>query len=250
MGDKKIALVTGASSGLGREFCRQLALRCDVIIAVARRGERLLELQEELLGVAEVHPLAADLATVEGVARTIETLRQKGPVDYLINNAGMSTYGQFSEQAIDSQQQMVALQINAVMALCRAAIPFMKQRGGGAIINVSSVSSFVPYPTMTVYGGCKAFLTSFSEALDMELAEYGIDVQCLCPGLVRTEFHSTQSMADFQLSAVPDNHWGEVSNIVSASLSALGADNVIFAPGEENLRACREGVNRVLQQLN
>ncbi len=250
MSDKTIALVTGASSGLGREFCRQLAQRCDVVIAVARRQDRLLELQDELLGIAEVHPLVADLATVEGVARTIETLRQKGPVDYLVNNAGMSTYGKFAEQVIDTQQQMVSLQINAVMALCRAAIPFMQQRGGGAIINVSSVSSFVPYPTMTVYGGCKAFLTSFSEALDMELAEHNIDVQCLCPGLVRTEFHSTESMTAFELSAVPDNHWGEATNIVSASLSALGSDNVIFAPGDDNLQACREGVNRVLQQLS
>jgi len=249
MSDKTIALVPGASSGLGREYCRQLAQRCDVVIAVARRQTRLLELQTELAEVTEIYPVVADLSTVEGVARTIDVLRQRGPVDYLVNNAGISTYGKFAEQAIDTQQQMVSLQINAVMALCRAAIPFMKQRSRGAIINVSSVSSFVPYPTMTVYGGCKAFLTSFSEALDMELAEHGIKVQCLCPGLVRTEFHVTDSMAAFELSAVPDSHWGDAANIVSASLSALSSDKVIFAPGENNLQACREGVNRVLQQL-
>ena len=249
MTGKTIALVTGASSGLGREFCRQLAERCDLIIAVARRQERLAELQDELTETTELYPVVANLTTLEGVAKTIETLRQKGPLNYLVNNAGMSTYGKFTEQDIDAQHQIVSLQINAVMALCRAVLPSMKERNRGAIINVSSVSSFVPFPTMTVYGGCKSFLTSFSEGLDMELAEYDIDIQCLCPGLVKTEFHSTESMADFPLATVPGTHWGKACNIVSESLSALDDNNVIFAPGNENLQACRRGIDRILQQL-
>ena len=94
-----IALVTGASSGLGREFCRQLADRCSAIIAVARRADRLAELASELRGRVEVHAVAADLATVEGVAYTLDMLRQKGPVSILVNNAGFSPYGRFSTQS-------------------------------------------------------------------------------------------------------------------------------------------------------
>ena len=122
-GHKETALVTGASAGLGAEFCRQLAERCDVIIAVARRGDRLEALARELRGKAEVHVVAADLGTIEGVVRTIEALRQKGPVDYLVNNAGFSTHGIFEQQLIDSQQEMVAVHVNATLALCRAATP-------------------------------------------------------------------------------------------------------------------------------
>ena len=96
-GHKSTALVTGASAGLGVDFCRQLAERCDVIIAVARRRERLEQLAEELSGRAEVHPVEADLTTVEGVARTMEALRQQGPVDYLVNNAGFGTFGAFPD---------------------------------------------------------------------------------------------------------------------------------------------------------
>ena len=94
------AMVTGASAGLGVEFCRQLADRCDVIIAVARRGKPMKALAEELQGKAEVHVVEADLTTVEGVARAMEAIRQKGPLDYLINNAGFSTLGNFEREHI------------------------------------------------------------------------------------------------------------------------------------------------------
>ena len=99
---KVTALVTGASAGMGAEFCRQLAQRCDVIIAVARRRDRLEQLRQELAGRVEVHPIEADLNTVEGLARAMEALRQLGPVDYLVNNAGFSTFGDFSDQKIQS----------------------------------------------------------------------------------------------------------------------------------------------------
>ena len=151
-GDKTTALVTGASSGLGAEFCRQLADRCDVIIAVARRGDRLHRLRDELAGRAELHAIVADLTAIEGVARTMEALRQLGPVDYLVNNAGLGTHGYFSDLPIDGQRDMVSLHIDATMTLCRAAIPFMRERGRGYIINVSSVGAFIPRPHLVVYG--------------------------------------------------------------------------------------------------
>jgi short-subunit dehydrogenase len=202
-----------------------------------------------LRGKAEVHALVADLTTVEGLGRTIEALRQQGPVNYLVNNAAMSTYGYFSEQSIEIQHDIVSLQINAVIALCRAVIPFMKQLGNGKIINVSSVASFVPLPRLTVYGGCKAFLMSYSEALQMELLNDGIKVQCLCPGFICREFNTIEAIKDFDSQGMPADQWMEVATIVTSSLEALDADHVIFAPGEANLQACREGAIRVLDQL-
>lgn len=186
-GHRTTALVTGASAGLGAQFCRQLAGRCEVIIAVARRVERLEQLRTELADSAELHAIQADLNSVEGVARTMEALRQQGPVDYLVNNAGFSTYGHFSAVGIDGQRDMVGLHIDAAMTLCRAAIPFMRERGEGHIINVSSVGAFLPGKGLAVYGATKAFINYFSLALQEELAGTGIEVQALCPGYIHTE---------------------------------------------------------------
>ena len=151
--DRKVtALVTGATAGLGLEFCRQLADRCDVIIAVGRRVDRLEQLADALAESVEVHGIAADLATVEGVAAVMEALRQKGPVDYLVNNAGFSTYGYFSTLGIEDQRQMLSVHVDASITLCRAAVAFMRERGGGSIINVSSLGSFLPGKGSAVYG--------------------------------------------------------------------------------------------------
>ncbi|MCB1847942.1 MAG: SDR family NAD(P)-dependent oxidoreductase, partial [Halieaceae bacterium] len=186
---KTVAMVTGASAGMGADFCRQLAGRCDVIIAVARRAERLQALAAELAGKVEVHPLEADLNTVEGVTRALEALRQQGPVDYLVNNAGFSTFGQFADLDIQGQRDMVNLHVDATISLCRAAIPFMRERGGGYIINVSSVGAFLPGRGLAVYGATKVFLNYFSQSLQAELEGTGIAVQALCPGYTHTEFH-------------------------------------------------------------
>ena len=123
----------------------------------------------ELAGRAQVHPVEADLNTVEGVARAMEALRQKGPVDYLVNNAGFGTFGFFPDLGIEGQRDMVSLHIDASITLCRAAIPFMRERGRGHIINVSSVGAFLPSPGIAVYGATKAFLNFFSLALQAEL---------------------------------------------------------------------------------
>ncbi|MEE4146940.1 MAG: SDR family oxidoreductase [Halieaceae bacterium] len=248
-GHKSTALVTGASAGLGAEFCRQLAGRCDVIIAVARRDERLAQLAGELSGRAEVHPVAADLNTVEGVARTMEALRQKGPVDYLVNNAGFSTFGLFPDLGIEGQRDMVSLHIDASITLCRAAIPFMRERGRGHIINVSSVGAFLPSPGIAVYGASKAFLNFFSLSLQAELEGTGVEVQALCPGYTRTEFHLDLEQQGFRKSQVPEQMWMEASEVVAASLAALGSGKVLVVPGEGNAELARAGCQRLLDAL-
>jgi short-subunit dehydrogenase len=246
---KTTALITGASAGLGAEFCRQLADRCEVIIAVARRGERLAQLQEELAGRVQLHPIEADLTTIEGVARAMEALRQLGPVDYLVNNAGFSTYGSFPDLAIDGQRDMVSLHIDATITLCRAAIPFMRERGGGHIINVSSVGAFLPGKGLAVYGASKAFLNFFSLALQEELAGTGIEVQSLCPGYTHTEFHQQIEREGFNKARIPASMWMQTDAVVAASLAALGSHRVLIVPGEENLKLARAGCQRQLDAL-
>ena len=250
MGDRKnAALVTGASAGIGAEFCRQLSAHCDVIIASGRRQDPLDALARELSASCEVHTVVADLATREGRTRVIEALRQKGPVDYLVNNAGFSTLGGFADLDIDSQQAMVDVHITATMALTRAAVPFMRERGGGAIINVSSLASFGPVPMAAVYCASKGFLNLFSESLDKELAGDGIRVQSLCPGYTRSEFHDREEMGAFDRAAVPEEEWSEAADVVRASLAALETGPVVVVPGEGNLVNARKGLERALGKL-
>lgn len=250
MSEHKItALVTGASAGLGAEFCRQLAGRCDVIIAVARRGERLAALSEELAGTVEMHVLAADLGSIEGVALTMEAIRQQGPVDYLVNNAGFSTFGQFAQLPIDGQRDMVSLHIDTTITLCRAAIPFMVERGSGYIINVSSVGAFVPGKGLAVYGATKAFLNYYSQALQAELAGSGIDVQALCPGYTHTEFHQAATEAGFDGSRIPREMWTNADEVVAASLAALGSEQVLVVPGAANQALARTALQQQLDSL-
>lgn len=246
---KTIALVTGASSGLGLEYCRQLSSRCDVIIAVARRLERLQALAEELAGSVELHPVQADLGTIEGVAHTMEMLRQKGPVDILVNNAGFSPYGYFSDAPIDGQRAMLELHCDAAITLCRAAIPFMQERGAGAIINVSSLGSFFPGPGLAVYGATKVFINYFSQSLQAELAGTGIEVQVLCPGLVRTEIHDAMIEQGFDRSRFPDEMWMESPDVVAASLDALGSGQLFVIPGEGNHELALQGARGLVQAL-
>tara|TARA_R110001592_G_scaffold363323_1_gene683971 strand:+ start:67783 stop:68547 length:765 start_codon:yes stop_codon:yes gene_type:complete len=246
---KVTALVTGASAGMGAEFCRQLADRCDVIIAVARRRERLERLQQELASRVEVHPVEADLNTVEGLARAMEALRQLGPVDFLVNNAGFSTYGDFADQQIQSQRDMVGLHIDATITLCRAAIPFMRERGGGHIINVSSIGAFLPSRGLAVYGATKAFLNFFSQSLQVELADTGIEVQALCPGYTHSEFHAEIEQRGFDKSRIPADMWMDADAVVAASLAALGGGTVLVIPGDANVGLARMGLQNQVDSL-
>ncbi len=246
---KMTALVTGASSGLGREYCRQLAQRCQVIIAVARNGAALEELAEQLAPRCEVHCITADLASIEGRARTLEALRQRGPADILVNNAGFATMGTTESQEATDQLGMMAVHMEASVALCRAAVPFMRERGGGSIINISSLVSFLPMAQTAVYGASKAFLNVFSLALQSEVAADGIDVQCLCPGYTRTGFHATQGMAGFDPGQIPDKVWMDSESVVRASLEALGSGAVLVVPGEGNGELARQGLQGMLKNL-
>lgn len=232
----RIALVTGASAGIGEAFCRQLASRCDRIIAVARRPERLETLARELADTTELFPVVADLTTIEGITRVVEALRQRGPVDTLVNNAGFSTFGPFAASDIDRELAMLRLHLDAALELTHAALPFMREAGGGRIVNLGSVGALITMPSTAVYGAAKAFLLQFSLSLQAEVAEHGIAVQCLCPGLTRTEIHDRPEMAGFDSSRMPEELWMQAPEVVAASLAALDTSGapVVVVPGALN----------------
>ncbi|WP_116364795.1 SDR family NAD(P)-dependent oxidoreductase [Parahaliea mediterranea] len=247
--DNNCALVTGASSGIGEQYCRVLANRCDRIIAVARRAERLQALAGELADQCEIVPVVADLASVEGVARTIEALRQKGPVNYLINNAGFSTLGPFASVAIEDEMAMIRVHVDASVQLCRAALPFMQEAGQGNVINVASIGGLLPMRNTAVYGACKAFLASFSRSLQEEVAGQGIRVQCLCPGFTHTEIHHTEHFAGFDKSRFPEDMWMTVEEVVDISLDRLDGGEVVVVPGEMNVNLVRSALAQQLDSV-
>ena len=226
------ALVTGASSGIGRVFAERLARDGHDLILVARRRKRLEDLAHQLEkdGVgAEV--IVADLNTAEGLA-AVEARAATGDVTMLVNNAGYQTYMPFVELDPDRAEGQIHAQVTAVVRLCRAVLPAMIDRHAGAIINVSSTLAFsaglqAPHlPKRATYAATKAFINAFTEILAGEVAASGVKVQALCPGVVRTEFHN---VGDEPLLR-PRIAVMEPEDVVTASLAALPLGDVVCQP--------------------
>ncbi|MFI7586811.1 SDR family NAD(P)-dependent oxidoreductase [Spongisporangium articulatum] len=182
------ALVTGASSGIGLAFARRLAARdCDLVL-VARRGERLEALADELTAAHGVRcqVIAFDLSVEHPGHRLLEQVG--GEVDLVVNNAGFAVQGPFVEGEPGELVRVIAVDVRAVVDICRAFLPGMVERGGGSILNVSSTTAFQPVPSLAVYAAAKAFVVSFSQALWEETRRHGVTVLSLAPGPTRTEF--------------------------------------------------------------
>lgn len=245
--EKAIALVTGASSGLGEEYCRQLAGRCGKIIAVARRLDRLEALAKEISDRCELVPVQADLGAASGISRTVDAMNREGPVDILVNNAGYSPYSTFAESVLDDQRGMIPVHCDATVSLCHAALPAMLRKGAGVIVNVSSLAAFVTGPTLAVYSGTKAFINYFSQALRAEVKGRGVEVQVFCPGFVHTGMHAL--MPGFDKAAFPADLWMDAPEAVAASIGALGSEQLFVIPGEKNVAIARQGVQALLDSL-
>ncbi len=186
------ALVTGASSGLGEEFARQLASRVDKLVLTARRVARLDRIADR---IRESHPgvavmvLEADMAKADDRISLVDKLKDTGFVpDLLVNNAGLGDYGEFVTAEWKNLEAMLEVNVVALTHLSHLLAPEMSRRGVGAILNVSSLASTLPMPDFAVYAATKAYVSSFSEALRIELAHSGVSVTSLCPGPVKTEF--------------------------------------------------------------
>jgi short-subunit dehydrogenase len=233
---KKVALVTGASAGLGVEFARQLSSRGYSLVLAARRKERLEELAREL---GDARAVAIDLSKKDAAAKLMADVADFGEtVDLLINNAGFGLIGRFAELDPKRERQMIDLNVATLTDLCRAAAPAMIERRSGGIINVASTAAFQPGPNMAVYFATKAFVLSLSEALHEELKPRGVKVTCLCPGPTRTEFGE---VAGFGGNGLFDKVAMNAREVVTAGLDGVAKNKAVVVPGVVNKAGALSG---------
>jgi short-subunit dehydrogenase len=224
-----VALITGASAGLGVEFARQLAATGHRLVLAARRKDRLEELAREL---GNARAVAIDLSEAGSAAKLLADVEANGEfVELLINNAGFGLIGRFAELDAARQREMIDLNIGTLTDLCRAVAPQMIARKSGAILNVASTAAFQPGPKMAVYFATKAFVLSLSEALHEELKPHGVKVSCLCPGPTRTEFGD---VAGFGGNRLFDRVAMDAPAVVRAGLKGLKRNRAVVVPGLVN----------------
>ena len=226
------ALVTGASSGLGVSFARQLAAAGHDLVLVARRAEPMEHLGNELAdahGVrAEVLP--ADLADRAQLGKVAERIRA-GDVDMVVNNAGFGFYGPVVSHSPDQELGMIEVDVAAMVALSHAALEVMVPRRSGSLLNVSSVAAFAPTPDSATYSAAKSFVLFFTEAVHDEVARSGVKVSVLCPGFTRTNF---QAAAGIDAKGLPGFVWAEADDVVRQGLTALTRNQAVCVPGLVN----------------
>jgi uncharacterized protein len=229
------ALVTGASAGIGREIARQLAPRAQQLILVARRGDRLKELEAELrsqhpnLAIQSRSVDLSDLNELAGLTRWLEA--ERIPISVLINNAGLGDLGPVANADPKRIQQIVLVNINALTVLTRAVLPRMLAARAGAILNVSSCASFLPIAGFAIYAASKAYVTSFSEALRAELRRTGITVTALCPGPVHTEFTDVAYRPGTRRPPAPEFAHVSAARVARLGLEGLENERTIVIPG-------------------
>jgi uncharacterized protein len=220
------ALVTGASSGIGEQFARQLAIRGYELVLVARRADRLERLASELPTEAHAVPcdLATDSASLQGQVAELGL-----GVDLLVNNAGFGTSGPFLEHDAARDVELVRINCEAIVTLTHAFLPAMVERGRGGIINMASSAGMQPIPYESVYAASKAFVISFTDALHVELRGSGVRVLSVNPGPVPTEFQEAAGYEPGRVGVVP----GEISaeQVVREALAAYDRDRRSVIPG-------------------
>lgn len=227
------ALVTGASSGIGEGFARELASRGTALVLVARRTDQLEALAAQLRArhrvEVEVHP--ADLTEPDQLRTVEERLSDPSrPVELLVNNAGFGTSGPFAELPVDREEQQIRLNVLALVRLTHAALPAMLDRGHGGVLNVSSMAGSLGAPYNATYCATKSYVTIFSEGLHAEVRRHGVHVTALCPGFVRTEF---QARSETNTDGLPGFAWLRVEPVVRDGLAAVSAGRAVCVPGAQ-----------------
>ena len=235
--DRNIALVTGASSGIGAALAERLARDGRDLVIVARRRERLEALAHRLqteTGVV-VEVLAVDLTEPAQLQRVAERLQEDERIDLLVNNAGFGGYGPFAELEPDFADRLIGVHVRAPMRLTRAALPGMLTRGHGAVVNVASLLALsgplkAPMAGRATYVGAKAFLMSFTQALAVELEGTGVQAMVVLPGMVETEFFSTRRGGDPSAATLMS-----ASDVAQAIVVGLELGEVICVPGHDDM---------------
>jgi short-subunit dehydrogenase len=235
---KGIVFITGASSGIGAAFARELGRQGFDLILTGRRRAQLDALANALVGAhgIRVEVITAELADDAALEQLAERVRSEAQLEMLINNAGFGSGGApFHQQDYAVHQAMLKVHVQATVRLTYAALPTLLARRQGAIINVSSLAAFFTIPYQVMYSATKEFIRAFSEALAIELRGSGVRVQALCPGFTRTDFHA-------RLGADPERVYRtsgpmkamSAEEVVQASLRCLARDEVICIPGAHN----------------
>jgi uncharacterized protein len=233
------ALVTGASAGIGAEFCRQLAERGYSLVLVARRRDRLATLADALQRRHRIECLVLplDMARADAALTIESTLSEAGiGIEFLVNNAGYGVPGTFTEPAWATHADSLHVMLNSVAELTWRLLPGMQKRGRGFVVNVASVAGLVPGSARhTLYGATKSFLIKFSEALAMENPDTGVAVSALCPGFTRSEFHDVLGTRDI-VSRMPSWMWMEADEVVRFGIDSVTRrpPRVIAIPGRVN----------------
>lgn len=231
----KLAVITGASGGLGETYARRLAASGYNLLISGRQHARLVELAVQITtayGTA-VEVLQADLSDEEGIALLTSRIKGMSRIDMLVSNAGYGEGSRFEDESVTDVMKMISVHINATVQLVHAVLPIMKKQQHGDIIAVSSLSAFVPAPGSSIYASTKTFLNTFMESIQMEVRQYGISVQSLCPGLTNTRFHSRMAQSSV-VHVKGFSLWMSPEDVVIASLKKLGGTSVVYVPGFKN----------------
>ena len=236
--DRRLALVTGASAGIGAAFARILASHGYDVALTARRGDRLEKLAEEIslrYGV-ETLTVTADLADPQGPTVILDYLQAHGrAVDVLINNAGFGLPGAYADSAWEDQAAFIQLMMTAPCELAHKVLPGMAERGFGRIVNVASLAGLVPGTAgHTLYGASKAFLIRASQSLHLEMEGRGVHVTALCPGFTFSEFHDVNGTRAQITASTPPWLWLGADEVAAAGYEAMEANRPICVPGAPN----------------
>lgn len=229
---RKIAVITGASSGIGEIFARKLALSHDLIL-VARRKERLDAIAAEISRAhgARVEVLAADLADECGLSEVAGRISAEPNLELLVNNAGFGIRQLFWQSDLETQERMHQLHIMATMRLCHAALGNLVSKNRGGVINVASVAAFARSAGSSGYCATKSWMTAFTEGLHLELrsVKSAVVVQALCPGFTYSEFHDTMKVSRDNMA--PRSFWMPAEKVVDAGLDGLRRGRLFVVPG-------------------
>jgi NAD(P)-dependent dehydrogenase (short-subunit alcohol dehydrogenase family) len=221
----KAAVVTGGSRGIGLAIARTLIQRGARVAITATSDARLREAAEDLekvAGSSNVFSVRADVRNYAEVEQAFETVAQKfGGIDIVVNNAGMGVFRPVAELTIDEWRQMIDTNVSGVFFGCRAAVPHLRKRGGGWIINISSLSGTNPFPDGAAYCASKAAVNAFTEAFMQEIRHEGIRVACIAPGSVRTDFTSRASPGSDEWKLAPDDVAQVVADLIAHPTRSL-----------------------------